>query len=67
MIKTPADELADQTSGAPLEALGRSDANESRYAGGPAGKLVHRNGAAFGGRATGTSSSGEATPPAQDA
>ena len=57
MIKTPADALADQASGAPLEALGHSDANESRYAGGPAGKLVRRNGDAFGGRAAGRSSS----------
>ena len=58
MIKTPADELADQASGAPLEALGRSVANESRYAGGPVDKLVRRNSAAFGERAAGRSSSG---------
>ena len=55
---TFADELADQASGAPLEALGRSDADEGRYAGGPAVELVGRSGAAFGGRAAGRSGSG---------
>ena len=43
MIKTPADVLVDQTSGAPMEALRHSNANESPYAGGTAGKLVGRN------------------------
>ena len=58
MIKTPADALADQASGAPLEALGRSVANESRYTGSPVDNLVRRNSAAFGERAAGRSSSG---------
>ena len=59
MIKTYMDGLADQTSRAPLEALGRSDASKSRYAGDPASKLVRRNGAAFNRKAARrTSSSG---------